>query len=212
MYKYENHKELEKDESERDWALKPWHGWKNRRPERENYIEDREGKCLFFTPTPFSSIALLHAPFPSGQPGGQAGHRRPSFSSPCWPCCSFQTQSSSSGRTSARRDTKEGWMGSVWRPGTHSPFTPRTSWTEDSLAGSRRIFLKTKTKNRAQTTKIIHKQLLLKVWKKLNFMNWHILPRRCWCEACDKALKPGVLQTTLLFYVFKSVLFKQFKR
>lgn len=101
--------------------------------------DEEEEKCLFFAPTPFSSIAL-HAPFPSGQPGGQAGHRRPSFPSPCWPCCSFQTQSSSSGRTSAQHDTKEGWTRSVWRPGTRSPSTPRTSWTEDSLTSTRRLF------------------------------------------------------------------------
>lgn len=111
----------------------------NRRSERKLKRERGRKMSLFFPLTRFLCSTALHAPFPSGQPGGQGGHRRPSFPSPCWPCWPFQTQSSSSGRTPARHGIKEGWTSSVWRPGAHSPSTQRARRTEDSLTSPRRL-------------------------------------------------------------------------
>ena len=106
-------------------------GWENRRPERKTRKRKRRGRRLFFPLTRFLCSTALHTPFPSGQPGGQAGHRRPSFPSPCWPCWPFQTRSSSGGRTPARRGTKGERTSSVWWPGTRSPSTQgeqSTAW------------------------------------------------------------------------------------
>lgn len=110
----------------------------NRRSKRK--LEREGGREISLFPlTSFLCSTALHAPFPSGQPGGQGGHRRPSFPSPCWPCWPFQTQSSSSGRIPARHGTKGGWTSSVWRPGAHSPSTQHTRRTEDSLMSPRRL-------------------------------------------------------------------------
>lgn len=108
---------------------------RDRRPEEDKTSKEKEeGKCLFFPLTRFLCSTALYTPFPSGQPGGQAGHRRPSFLSPCWPCWPFKTRSSSGGRTPARRGTKGGWTSGVWWPGTCSPSTEWRRRTEDGLA------------------------------------------------------------------------------
>lgn len=116
--------------------------WTEGRGENEREREKKGKENFSFSHWPsFLCSTTLHAPFPSGRPGGRAGHRRPSFPSPCWPCWPVQTQSSSSGRTPARRGTKGGRTGGVWRRWhTRAPSTQRTRRTEDSLASLRRLF------------------------------------------------------------------------
>lgn len=90
-------------------------GKKERSCGKSRRLQDKlqrvEGKRLFFPTDPLPLLRRPPCPFPSGQPGGQAGHRRPSFPPPCWPCWPVQTPSSSGGRTRARRGHKGGMDG-----------------------------------------------------------------------------------------------------
>lgn len=115
-----------------------------KRSQRER--EREEGQCLFFSRwPPSSSPPPSTPPSPLGSQVAKAGHRRPSFPSPCWPCWPFQTWSSSSGRTSARRGTKKGSTSERLKASTLAPSTQCTRRTEHSLASSRRFYTK-KTK------------------------------------------------------------------
>lgn len=69
-----------------DLVPQGWNRTKTKRKNsrrRENEKEKEEGS-VFFLLTLLLGSSALHASSPSGQPGGRAGHRRPSSPSPFW--------------------------------------------------------------------------------------------------------------------------------
>lgn len=113
-----------------------------KKPKKERERERGGEMSLFSRWPPSSSPPPSTPPSPLGSQVAKAGHRRPSFPSPCWPCWPFQTRSSSSGRTSARRGTKKGSTSERLKASTLAPSTQCTRRTEYSLASSRRFYTK----------------------------------------------------------------------